>query len=64
MQKLGPFLSFMCFSFSLVVFGELLLFCPVYFRFRLARCGWAGLPHSNVANLNLRSSDPLGRAES
>jgi len=64
MQKLGSFFSFLCFSFPLVGFGGLLLFFPVYFHFRLAGCGWAGPPQPNVANLNLRSADPVGRAES
>jgi len=54
----------MCFSFSLVAFGGWLLFLPVYFRYRLAHCGLAGPPQCKRANLNLRSSDPVGRAES
>jgi len=64
MQKLVSVLSFKCFSFSLVAFGGLLLFFPVYFCFRLAGCGRACLTNPNEANLNLRSSDPMGRAES
>ena len=63
MQKLQSFFSFIRFSFSLLAFGRLLLFFPVYFPFTLARCGWAGPPQHNVANLNLRSSDPLGSAD-
>jgi len=54
----------MCFSFWLVAYGGLLLFFPVYFGFRLAGCRRAGPPYPNMANLNLRSSDSVGRAES
>ena len=43
---------------------RLLLFFPVYFRIRLACCGRASPAQPNVAYLNLRSSDPVGRAES
>ena len=61
---LQSFLSFMCFSFSLVAFGGLLLFFPVYFHFKLACCGRAGPPQPTIINLNLQSSDAVGRAES
>jgi len=54
----------MCFSFLLVSFGGLLLFFSIYFRFRLARCRRPGPPPPNIANLNVQSSDPVGRAES
>jgi len=56
------FLSGFEFS-SLVAYERLLLFLIVDFCVRLACYGQAGLPQPIVANLDLRSSDPIGRAE-
>jgi len=42
----------------------MLLFILVYFCFTLARCWQACPPQPNEANLNLQSSDPVGRGES
>ena len=36
---------FLWFSFSLVAFGRLFLFFPVYFQFRLAPHDWASVPN-------------------
>jgi len=54
----------MSFAFSLLAFVGVLPFIPVYYRFRFTSCRPADSSQQNVANLNLRSSDPIGRAES